>query len=141
MTADRFVEVPGGKIYVKIWNPVAAVDSRPLILIHDSLGCVRLWRDFPNLLCEKLQRPIIAYDRLGFGQSTKREGLPSKRFISEEAEAILPALLSSQNINQFDLYGYSVGGAMAIACAALHEDRCHSILTEATQAFVEDKTI
>ena len=43
---DSFVEVPGGEIFVRCWN-VEGGELAPIVLLHDSLGCVDLWRDFP----------------------------------------------------------------------------------------------
>src|SRR5690348_3564667 len=92
---EHFVEVPGGKVYVKTWSPRGGVRSHPIVLFHDSLGCVDLWRDFPSALCEKLDRTVIAYDRLGIGRSDKRIELPSVRFVEEEAEIYFPIIVNA----------------------------------------------
>ncbi len=54
------------KLYVKSWS-TDQHSTTPIILLHDSLGSVELWRDFPERLAEITGRQIIAYDRLGFG--------------------------------------------------------------------------
>ena len=69
-------------------------DGPPLILLHDSLGCVELWRDFPGLLAQRLQRPVLAYDRLGFGKSAPRAAIPGPEFIDEEARRDFPAAIA-----------------------------------------------
>ncbi|UOF02094.1 alpha/beta fold hydrolase [Bdellovibrio reynosensis] len=138
--SEQFILVPGGKIYVKTWLPVST-DLSPILLFHDSLGCIDMWRSFPKDLAEKTQRPVIAYDRLGFGRSSERIGLPSVRFVDEEAEVYFPALIHALSLNKFVLFGHSVGGAMAIACAAKFQGPCEAVITEAAQAFVEDLTV
>jgi pimeloyl-ACP methyl ester carboxylesterase len=137
---ELFINVPGGKIYAKSWVPEGAIDSAPILLFHDSLGSVDLWRDFPQALSETLKRPVIAYDRMGFGRSDKRTGLPSIHFIEEEAE-VFPHLVKAFGISKCVLFGHSVGGAMAVACAARYPDNVTAVITESTQAFVEALTV
>ncbi|HEY0940995.1 MAG TPA: alpha/beta hydrolase [Steroidobacter sp.] len=137
---DSYVDVPGGKIFVRRWRPDACSQS-PIVLLHDSLGCVDMWRDFPAELAQVTSREVIAYDRLGFGKSTPREGLPSVSFISEEADIYFPAIRSALGIDRFVLFGHSVGGAMAVAIAAAHRDDCDAVITESAQACVEERTL
>ncbi|WP_372987981.1 alpha/beta fold hydrolase [Marinobacter sp.] len=138
---DRFVDVSGGELLVRSWTPARAEDRSPMVLFHDSLGSVKLWRDFPEALARRLERPVIAYDRLGFGQSSPREGLPSQRFIEEEAEIYFPALREALGFTKFLLFGHSVGGAMAIIIATRFAGDCELVITEASQAFVEEHTL
>lgn len=140
---EELVAVPGGSVFVKSWTPTKSQrknQKAPLILFHDSLGCVEMWRDFPKKLCDILQRKVIAYDRLGFGRSSARVEPPSARFIKEEAEVYLPALLLALGLDRFTVFGHSVGGAMAIEVAGRFHDRCLGVVSESTQAFVEDQT-
>jgi pimeloyl-ACP methyl ester carboxylesterase len=139
-TTDSFVPVPGGSISVRQWRGPRA-QGAPLVLLHDSLGTVELWRDFPVLLAEALNRDVIAYDRLGFGQSTQRTDRPSLAFIDEEAERFFPALRSALGLDRFALFGHSVGGAMALRIAASLPDSCEAVITESAQCFVEQRTL
>ena len=138
--SEHKVNVPGGQMYAKCWQPTQPAKAVPVVLLHDSLGCVELWRDFPEALCRKTGRPIIAYDRLGFGRSDRRSELPSSRFISEEAEIYLPALFDALSIGNVVLCGHSVGGGMAISAAGRFGARCAAVIAESTQAFVEART-
>ncbi len=54
---ERFAEVPGGHVFVCTSSPRVCSTDSPLVLLHDSLGCVDLWRDFPELLARRLSRP------------------------------------------------------------------------------------
>lgn len=136
---ERFVEVPGGEVFVRTWR-VGAGTGAPVLLLHDSLGSVALWRDFPEALARSLGRPVIAYDRLGFGRSGARDGLPSADFIAEEAERYFPAIVRALGITGFSLFGHSVGGAMALAIAA-RTPACQWVVSESAQAFVESRTL
>lgn len=135
--SDQLIDVSNGKVYVKQWTFLS--QEAPIILLHDSLGCTDLWRDFPQRLAERLNRTVISYDRLGFGKSSARTELPSPRFVGEETE-ILPHLLKALQIKNFMLLGHSVGGAMALVCAGHFQNQCIAVITESAQAFVEQRT-
>lgn len=128
-----------GNIFVKEWIPNNLVDNVPLMLMHDSLGCVELWRSFPKILATALSKRVIAYDRLGFGQSSECTTLATKSFIKEEALQHFPYLKKQLNIRDYLLLGHSVGGVIAINIAANDRD-CQGVITIASQAFVEPLT-
>jgi len=102
---------------------------------------VETWKDFPQKLSERLGRTVVAYDRLGFGQSSPRHSRPSIHFVKEEATVYLPRILDQLKIEQCALLGHSVGGGMAISAAAHLRHRVTAIITEAAQTFVEDRTV
>jgi pimeloyl-ACP methyl ester carboxylesterase len=141
--SEELVPIGEGTIYSKRWAPVTepTLDRCTIVLFHDSLGCVDLWRQFPLALSQRLLRPVIAYDRLGFGRSSARPYLPSARFIAEEAETYFPLLKDRLGIGEFVAFGHSVGGAMAILIAAKFAAECRAVVTEAAQAYVEPKTL
>ena len=137
---DSFVDVPWGNIFVRRWNSGHS-HRPPIILLHDSLGCAELWRDFPEALAKATNRDVIAYDRLGFGKSTPRRERPSIDFIFEEGKTFFPAIQRALGITRFSLFGHSVGGAMAIVIAALQNEECEAVITESAQTFVESLTL
>lgn len=138
------VSHPEGAIHVRIWSPVNIAGDEPvrnpIVLFHDSLGCVELWRDFPARLCEATGRRVIAYDRLGFGRSDARHDRPGLDFIAEEARRYFGVLRAQLGLPGFVLLGHSVGGGMAVNCAAAFPDECEALITVAAQAFTEDRT-
>lgn len=139
-TEERLVDVPGGNVFVRKWVPGhRAVDS-PVVLLHDSLGSVDLWRDFPDALAQGLSRPVVAYDRLGFGRSSARAAPPSLDFVAEEASIHFPAIAGALGITGFSLFGHSVGGAMALVIAA-QMPGCNWVVSVSAQAFVEQRTL
>lgn len=143
-TSERYVWTYVGNLYVKIWAPPADTNSpstAPIVLFHDSLGSVELWRDFPEILALTLGRQVIAYDRPGFGRSYTRTDTLEADFIINEAAGAFAAVRSELEIEDFIAFGHSVGGAMAAVCAAAFPKQCVALITEAAQAFVEDRTV
>ena len=139
---DHWITHANGRIHAHAWQPAGVADTRaPVVMLHDSLGAVALWRDFPALVARATQRRVIAYDRLGFGQSDARVNLPSAQFVTEEATDYFPALREQLGLHSFVLLGHSVGCGMAIEVAARAGDACKALITIAGQAFVEDRTL
>jgi pimeloyl-ACP methyl ester carboxylesterase len=143
-THERYVSTSAGNLYVKSWTPAASSSSSdiaPVVLFHDSLGSVELWRDFPEHLALSLGRQVIAYDRAGFGRSYARTDKLEVDFIITEAHGPFTTIRAELGIEDFIAFGHSVGGAMAAVCAATFPDHCVALITEAAQAFVEDRTV
>lgn len=139
---DRHVSVPGGDLFVREWRPHdVPASGTPLILLHDSLGCVELWRDLPAQLAHAVNRPVLAYDRLGFGKSSARHAPPSVDFINEEADVYFPAVREALGLTTYALFGHSVGGGMSLAIAAAAPAWCEQVISESAQAFVEARTL
>ncbi|QCI12828.1 alpha/beta hydrolase [Pseudomonas putida] len=136
----HWVQTPQGKLFAQQWSPAEA-GAVPIILLHDSLGCVELWRDFPAQLAAATGQQVIAYDRLGFGRSDAHLGLLRRGFVEAEALEGFAALREQLGIDEFVVFGHSVGGGMAVSCAAAYSGQCRGVITESAQAFVEDRTL
>ncbi|MDV7341827.1 alpha/beta hydrolase [Terasakiella sp. A23] len=140
MSSEYRIETSRGAVYAKKWQGRETAKA-PIILLHDSLGSVELWRDFPDQVCVATGHDVIAYDRLGFGRSDAHPGAIAFDFITDEAKTTFKAMLEAMEIDRFMVLGHSVGGGMAAAVAAQFPDRCAALMTEAAQAFVEDLTL
>lgn len=138
-SASRWVDHPAGRLFVRQWPGQDAV-ALPVVLLHDSLGAVALWRDFPQALSAATGRTVIAYDRLGYGQSAPAPGPQAPDFISAEAHGAFAAVRQALGLDRFVALGHSVGGGMAIHLAAADPQHCAAIVTMAAQAFVEART-
>lgn len=140
---DLWVVHSRGRLFTRSWQPPdpAAARGHPIVLFHDSLGCVALWRDLPARLARATGRRVVAYDRLGFGRSDPLRARPSTDFVREEATEILPALREQLDLPGFVALGHSVGGAMAVHGAAEAGAACEALVTVAAQAFVEARTL
>lgn len=139
--AEAWINTPGGRLHARQWaSSTAAAAQPPIVLLHDSLGCVALWRDFPQRLAQATGRRVIAYDRLGFGRSDPYPGALEPGFIQHEAHGGFAALVEQFEVGRFVVLGHSVGGGMAASIAAAYPDRCVGLITESAQAFVEERT-
>lgn len=137
---DRFVVTPSGRLFARTWEPQGNAFTRaPILLFHDSLGSVDLWRDFPATLAMTTQRRVIAYDRLGFGRSDARLAPLALDFIATEAQSSLSLLQKELGFSHFIACGHSVGGGMAVEAAAQSPQDCQSVITLGAQSFVEEK--
>lgn len=120
-------------------------DADLLIFLHEGLGSVAMWRDFPARLCEATQTRGLVYSRYGYGASTPKA--PDEKwpvsYMHEQAGDALPALLSALGLQDERpvLYGHSDGASISLLYAALYPDRVKGIVVAAPHIFVEDVSI
>lgn len=136
-----WINTPRGRLHAMRWEPAApeARELPPIVLFHDSLGSVELWREFPERLAAITNRVVIAYDRLGFGKSDPHVGKLALTFITDEAEAGFKAVREQLGFDHFMAFGHSVGGCMSVGVAGRYTD-CLAVITESAQCFVEART-
>lgn len=112
-----------------------------LIFLHDSLGCIALWRDFPMKLGQELNCNVIVYDRMGYGKSGPfMSNIRGLDYMEIEAD-ILNDLMVSWGIENAVLFGHSDGGSIALLMAAKYPDKIKGVISEGAHVFVEDITI
>ncbi len=142
LTDDVSIATPDGALFVRIWGGRERCRAvPPILLFHDSLGSVELWREFPEALAQSTGHPVIAYDRLGFGRSDPHPGALPFAFVRDEAHSSVPALRTALAIDRMVLFGHSVGGAMAVVTAARFAEATVGVITESAQSFVEERTL
>jgi pimeloyl-ACP methyl ester carboxylesterase len=101
-----------------------------IVLLHEALGSVSHWRDFPARLAVRCEMNVLLYSRLGHGQS---EGPPvsrSRRYFEQQSLEVLPALLAEFAIEQPVLLGHSEGAAIALIYAANHPEKTRALVLE-----------
>lgn len=139
-----YVSAAGCRLRAKSIEPRTAAlkKVRPtLIFLHEGLGCIELWRDFPERLCASTGCPGLVYERKGYGGSEKLEGPWPLDYLQEESSIYLPALLKAREIGDAILIGHSDGGTIALITAATHSDMVCGVITEAAHIYVEDITL
>lgn len=135
---DHRLTTPYGTVLAREWT--SASSSVPLVLLHDSLGCIELWRDLPRQLALATGRRVVAYDRPGFGQSAPQDRRPQPDFVVNEAVYAFRAVLDGLGIDRFVAAGHSVGGGMTLAIVASYPEQCLAGITISAQSFLVDLT-
>jgi pimeloyl-ACP methyl ester carboxylesterase len=137
---DLYRVIGGRRIECREIGEPAAVDS-PLVFLHEGLGSVSLWRDFPQALCKATDRPGLVFSRFGYGRSEPLSEPRSPRFMHQEAEHALPALLSAFGLVAPVLVGHSDGASIALIHAGRFPGEARAIVAMAPHLFVEPISI
>ncbi|HRP40482.1 MAG TPA: alpha/beta hydrolase [Chitinophagales bacterium] len=112
-----------------------------IIFLHDSLGCIELWRDFPEKLSALTRCNVLVYDRQGYGKSCPFSYAKRDNDYMEWEADILNELLSFWNIQNVILFGHSDGGSIALIAAGKYPEKIRGVITEGAHVFVEDITL
>jgi len=114
-------------------------DRAALVLLHEGLGSVGLWRGFPAALAAATGRRVVAFSRFGHGRSQPPPAPRTPRFFHEEALEVLPAVLAALDAPEPVLVGHSDGGSIALLHASAH--RVGGLALLAPHVVVEEMTV
>lgn len=115
-------------------------EDRPvLVFLHDALGSIAQWRDFPHLLAQRTGLDALLYERRGHGRSAPLDGERKPDYLHYQSDRTLPHLLRSFAIENPVLIGHSDGGAIALLHAAAHPVRM--VIAIAAHVLVEPITL
>ncbi|MGD2141246.1 MAG: alpha/beta hydrolase [Burkholderiales bacterium] len=136
------LSIDGHRLEYRIIEPDGGhARFRPmLVLLHEGLGSVAMWRDFPDVLCVRTGHPVLAYSRYGYGRSSELEEPRPPYYMHHEALEVLPAVLSELGIRDPILIGHSDGASIAIIHAG-GGNPVRGMVLMAPHVFVEDLTI
>ena len=120
----------------------ATAEGRPtLLLLHEGLGSVSMWRHFPEKLAAATGCRLIVWSRAGYGGSEPYPEARTLRYMHREAEEMLPALLAALAIERPILIGHSDGGSIALIFAGAFPGVPLGIAVMAPHEFVEPETL
>jgi pimeloyl-ACP methyl ester carboxylesterase len=146
-TELRFAEIDWRGQRVRIEHQWIAPEraSAPLVVfLHEGLGSLAMWRDFPQRLCDALGARGLVYSRPGYGRSTPRERDEAwgVDFMHRQAHEVLPALLDALDVREPAwLFGHSDGGSIALLYAARFPERTAGTIVLAPHIVVEDLSV
>jgi pimeloyl-ACP methyl ester carboxylesterase len=135
-----FVTIQGHRLEVERIAGTRA-DAPTLVFLHEGLGSVALWRDFPARLAARTGAAALIYSRRGYGKSDRLEAPRKTDYMHEEALSVLPALLGELGISAPILIGHSDGASIALIHAGSGRRPVSALVLEAPHVFVEDVTI
>jgi pimeloyl-ACP methyl ester carboxylesterase len=119
--------------------------TAPLVVfLHEGLGSLSMWRDFPQHLCDAAQVRGLVYSRPGYGRSTPRaaEEAWDLDFMHRQAHEVLPALLQTLEVTDKPwLFGHSDGGSIALLYAAKFRAQIEGAIVLAPHILVEDLSV
>ena len=134
-----FVDVAGARLECL---RIGAGDSqRTLVFLHEGLGSVALWRDFPRQVASATGLGVLVYSRPGYGRSTPAPLPRQPRYMHDEALVTLPALLDKLGIARPVLVGHSDGASIALIHAGAEVRPVAGLVALAPHVFVEDVSI
>ena len=129
------------------WVGALASPAAPLVFLHEGLGSLSMWRDFPQQLCHAVGRRGLVYSRPGYGQSTATDDSVAwtPDFMQQHVDTLLPALLQALQVDTQHqppwLFGHSDGGSMALLYAARFPQQLAGAIVLAPHILVEPVTI
>jgi pimeloyl-ACP methyl ester carboxylesterase len=136
----RSIRVRGRQIeYVRAGNGQA--DKPTLVFLHEGLGSLALWKDFPALLSQSTGLPMLSYSRYGYGASDVLREPRTPDYMHVEALDVLPRLLHQLEIENPLLVGHSDGASIAVIYAGAGAGPVCGLVLEAPHVYVEDVTV
>ncbi len=129
------INVLGLNLEVQTWSGNA--NQSPIVLLHEGLGCIAMWRDFPRLLAKKTNRRVVLYSRPGYGFSEAYSNAKNTHYLHNEAQKILPFFLEKMGIENPILFGHSDGGTIALIYAFSFPQKLNGLIVLAPHEFHE----
>lgn len=119
-------------------------DAPLVVFLHEGLGSVAMWKDFPDRLCDEGGFRGLVFSRPGYGRSTPRA--PGETwdvdFMHRQAREVLPAFFEAIGLREKSwLFGHSDGASIALLYASMHPQRVAGLVVLAPHVFVEDLTV
>jgi pimeloyl-ACP methyl ester carboxylesterase len=133
--------IDGRNLETAWWGP--GPDEVPtLVLLHEGLGCVALWRDFPEALVAATGCGVFAWSRFGYGGSDSVTLPRPMSYMHDEALTVLPRVLDAAGVRRAVLIGHSDGGSIAaIHAGAVRDARVRGVMLIAAHFFVEELNV
>jgi len=133
--------VAGGKRLETFWIEPERAARPTIIMLHEGLGSVALWKHFPQKLASRTGCGVLVYSRYGSGLSDMLREKRPVDYMHHEGEVVLPELLDKLGIVRPILLGHSDGGSISLIFAGKYPERPRALILEAPHVFVEDLSV
>lgn len=137
---EGFVRVDGHDLEYQL-IPAHQINRPTLVLLHEGLGSVSMWRDFPARLAAATGCRTLVYSRHGYGQSDVLDAPFKIDFMHHEGREVLPQVLAELDIENPVLVGHSDGASIALLHAGDDRYEIAGLVVMAPHCFVEDISI
>ncbi len=138
LASKGFLEIGGHRLEYAFCGPQPA-HAPTFVLLHEGLGCVGMWGDFPQKLAEASGAGVFVYSREGYGASSPVSLPRPLDYMQRHATNILPGVLDAIGSSKFALIGHSDGASIAAVYAgAFNDERLRAVTLIAPHFFVED---
>jgi pimeloyl-ACP methyl ester carboxylesterase len=135
-----FIEVNGLALEYELL-PAHQIDRPTLVFLHEGLGSIALWRDFPARIAQTTGCRTLIWSRTGYGQSASSAAPRTARYMHDEALQVMPALFAQLGIERPVLVGHSDGGSIALIYGGAFPDAVAGLVVLAPHEFVEEKAL
>jgi pimeloyl-ACP methyl ester carboxylesterase len=136
-----FFDIDGLLLEYQLLTP-ARNDDLTLIFLHEGLGCLTMWKDFPRQVAQTTGHQVLAYSRAGYGNSDPCLLPRPLTFMHDEGLDVLPKILAAAEIQKAVLVGHSDGASIALINAGgVADQRIQSLILMAPHIFVEELTL
>jgi pimeloyl-ACP methyl ester carboxylesterase len=138
-----FLQAGGHRLEYRFLRPEGALDAghAALVFLHEGLGSVALWKDFPAQVVSATGAPALVYSRYGYGKSDRIAEARGVDYMHREALEVLPDLLDALSIRNPVLIGHSDGASIALIHAGSGSRPVRGLVLMAPHVFVEDITV
>jgi len=141
LSDQGFLELPGMRLEYRMLGP-RPHQGPTLVMLHEGLGCVGLWGDFPDKLAAATGAGVFVYSRAGYGRSSPVPLPRPLSFMHAEAREVLPRLLDAIGFRSGVLLGHSDGASIAaIHAGSVRDPRVRGLVLMAPHFFTEDMGI
>ena len=131
-----FPIVNGKRLETQVHRPPG--EKTTIVMLHEGLGSVALWKDFPERVAAATGCGVLVYSRYGHGKSDRLAENRPVDFMHHEGKVVLPELLLQFEIEHPILFGHSDGASIALIYAGTWPERVRALVLEAPHVFVED---
>jgi len=112
-------------------------DRPTLVLLHEALGCIAMWKTVPQQLAERTGCDVFVYERRGYGGSSPIELPRPDDYLEQEGRIWMPRVLEAAGLGSVVLVGHSDGGSIALIGAAVLGDRVEGMVTMAAHIYAD----